>query len=415
MSGINEIKDESFFRLCSNFIKKIFSIPDLEGIVVPHQDFIGYTIPLIKLEELLIDDVDYKEIIKYMKENEVYSKQIDTLVGIPVYSMRRTCWDYISFLIREQLYFNNGKFILNKEKLIKDYEILENFFYNDKIEMRVSLRLINFKMEDIEEIDLGNNIKIKIMEFRDTRLFIDQRYMHPHSQYIIDTVYEEEKILGENFGKKKPSMDSYSKAANPLYQVINFLRIFKEGDIKAGGIYRTSLHNIIEIGASQVSGISPYATINAYTISSSELDELKSYWDEYKKLDVTKYKEFFSSLRRLGYAMERDRYGDRLIDLVIAMESLFYASGESGELTYRLRLRLSKLLEESAEKRKKIADNMRSIYDIRSRIVHGGKDKIAMGPVKECEELLRRALTKYLVLRKEMSHGSLIRKLDYAY
>ena len=34
--------------------------------------------------------------------------------------------------------------------------------------------------------------------------------------------------------------------------------------------------------------------------------------------------------------------------------------------------------------------------------------------VKECEIILRQALTKYLVYRKEMSHDSLIDKLDYA-
>jgi hypothetical protein len=110
-------------------------------------------------------------------------------------------------------------------------------------------------------------------------------------------------------------------------------------------------------------------------------------------------------------ASDRDRDDDRLVDLMIAAESLFLADAgaprERGELRYRLALRAGFFIDSPEYTRGQIFKHMRRAYDAGSAIVHGGGDperELMKSPTdaplslhdftKVTEHLLRVALKK---------------------
>ncbi|WP_146073555.1 HEPN domain-containing protein [Amycolatopsis sp. CA-126428] len=87
------------------------------------------------------------------------------------------------------------------------------------------------------------------------------------------------------------------------------------------------------------------------------------------------------ALRRLSYQAQRERPEDELLDIMIAAEALYLseAGNESdrGELKYRLALRAA-FWADAAETdigRRDIFKLMRTAYDVRSAVAHGGTPK----------------------------------------
>ena len=85
------------------------------------------------------------------------------------------------------------------------------------------------------------------------------------------------------------------------------------------------------------------------------------------------------SLRRFNIAFERQQLDDRIVDLMIAAESLFLhdagSPGERGELRFRLAVRAAKFIESPRYAPRQVFDLMRKAYDVRSQVVHGGSIK----------------------------------------
>jgi Apea-like HEPN len=77
--------------------------------------------------------------------------------------------------------------------------------------------------------------------------------------------------------------------------------------------------------------------------------------------------------RRLGYTNERVRLEDRLLDTMIAAESLYLR--EEAELSFRLAIRAAVWADPAklGATRHEIYEFMKSAYDARSKIAHGGE------------------------------------------
>lgn len=74
---------------------------------------------------------------------------------------------------------------------------------------------------------------------------------------------------------------------------------------------------------------------------------------------------------RLNSARRRVEAGQSAIDLATAFESLLATSDERTEITYRLRLRAALILASDYEGRQEVANRIRDLYALRSKIVHG--------------------------------------------
>ncbi|MGG4442275.1 HEPN domain-containing protein [Brevibacillus fortis] len=86
------------------------------------------------------------------------------------------------------------------------------------------------------------------------------------------------------------------------------------------------------------------------------------------------------AFRRYALSLEKKNYEDQLLDLWIALESLFVPDGKKGEITYKLRVRMAYYFGDTALQRERIAQFVKKSYNHRSEIVHSGKlfgDKLA--------------------------------------
>ncbi|MFT5421245.1 MAG: hypothetical protein ACI9D5_002000 [Candidatus Endobugula sp.] len=80
--------------------------------------------------------------------------------------------------------------------------------------------------------------------------------------------------------------------------------------------------------------------------------------------------KFLLAKRRLQSALtERENPIDGLIDCVIGLENLF---GERSEISFSVAIAASKLLEKDLSKRKETFLDVKKIYGLRSKIIHGG-------------------------------------------
>jgi hypothetical protein len=167
-----------------------------------------------------------------------------------------------------------------------------------------------------------------------------------------------------------PETTALSELINPFRGLpVTALRLLKKGEVG----YRS----IFFIGSSPFAEWMPMdAPIEflipheesqmRYSLLESEVSELL---DLLNDLGTNRSEALNMGLKRFNLAYTRVRPEDRLLDLLIAFESLFLEGG--GELSYRLSIRTAALLGKSADGRSKIFEDMRRAYDIRSKVVHG--------------------------------------------
>ena len=80
-----------------------------------------------------------------------------------------------------------------------------------------------------------------------------------------------------------------------------------------------------------------------------------------------------TAIRRFGYAHERYRSEDKIVDLLVAAEALLLSDGSyTGEVKYRLAHRAALFLAEADEVRRIVFKRMGVAYDLRSKLAHGG-------------------------------------------
>jgi hypothetical protein len=144
------------------------------------------------------------------------------------------------------------------------------------------------------------------------------------------------------------------------------------------------------------------------TLSPDDAEDLRSLWIDLAR--ASSNRTVGVALRRFGYAAERNRSDDAVVDLVITMESLFLSDAgtpvERGEMRLRLSQRGALFIEHDGLSKLQVLAFLRRAYDVRSAIVHGGAPptellKDARGNAvelsafaDEVEELARSALRK---------------------
>lgn len=102
------------------------------------------------------------------------------------------------------------------------------------------------------------------------------------------------------------------------------------------------------------------------------------------------------AIRRYSDAMTRSSLDDRLLDLMICAESLYFnEDGEQSELKHRLSYRAALLLGTSPEEKKHIYGFMNSAYNKRSKVVHGKVHTTRRAEAVELEEIIKQ-LSGYL-------------------
>jgi hypothetical protein len=105
------------------------------------------------------------------------------------------------------------------------------------------------------------------------------------------------------------------------------------------------------------------------------------------------------AFRRYTLSLEKENVEDQLLDLWIALESLFVPDGKKGEITYKLRLRIAYYFGETFAERQRIAAFIKKSYNHRSEIVHSGK---RAGDKLREEAILLRRMARAAILNLAM-------------
>lgn len=315
---------------------------------------------------------EFVSCIKWMLQDPITKKfhgKITDSEGNPVENPDRRPFfemDAIGFLrkfVEQTKSFNFDVKIFNKH-----YREYEDYLYADELKFKSSSPLENFQCE-VEEIDLGGNLKIRKFSkeeveelWRDAGILFSPipRHEIPNLKFIIETPY--------TIKKGEPISDQLPKEM--FDKVISALRLFKAGIVGFNVAYSTPLM-WSNMGKFASSGIyyKPFGGTQ-YKLTKLEIEGFREFWDEFKEIDMEG--DFLDiAIRRFNYAYERERPEDKLIDYMTAFEALF--SEGSGDLRYKVPLRVARLLETDLEQRKEIHNIIKAGYDARSDIVHGNR------------------------------------------
>ena len=133
-----------------------------------------------------------------------------------------------------------------------------------------------------------------------------------------------------------------------------------------------------------------------YLVDDSVLHNFRQYFSHYWKTVHRKPKRIYNALRRFSSSHEERVSADRLLELVIALESLFGGKGDS--TTYKVALRASCFLYPPGRDRQETFKKIRRAYDDRSRLIHGDRlhPKYTDEEIDAIEDLLRKAINKFL-------------------
>ena len=133
-----------------------------------------------------------------------------------------------------------------------------------------------------------------------------------------------------------------------------------------------------------------------YLMDDTVLQNFREYFSRYWKTVHSKPKRIYNAIRRFSSSYEEREPADRLLELVIALESLFGGKGDS--TTYKVALRASCFLYPSGRDRKETFKKISRAYDDRSRLIHGDRlhPEYTDEEIDIIEELLRKAINKFL-------------------
>ncbi|MBU0692405.1 hypothetical protein KKH18_11420 [bacterium] len=209
-------------------------------------------------------------------------------------------------------------------------------------------------------------------------------------------------------------VDSRTKTA--FKPVVTALRLLHEGNIGAEALISEpdEKYRMLAWGSSPLGELRSNYGGKKYILSTEDLGPLANILDLLE--DTTNRKELEIAIRRFNISYTRQNIEDVIIDCTIGLESTLLR-GFSDELIFRLALYGARLLSDT-DKPEATYDILRTIYDIRSKIVHEGQlvgeqkkninrlackiegFTIAMLP-DLCRSIIRKVILKYLSRMKD--------------
>jgi hypothetical protein len=109
---------------------------------------------------------------------------------------------------------------------------------------------------------------------------------------------------------------------------------------------------------------------------------------------------------------QRATLEDSWIDFFISLESLFSKQSELTEVTHRLATRISRVLADSVDERKKMTTKIKKWYKTRSQIVHGTRVCVREKELQDLEQIVRRSVLWFLSQENPADHDQLIDWID---
>ena len=215
---------------------------------------------------------------------------------------------------------------------------------------------------------------------------------------------------------------------NEIDKGIGILRLFRVGAVQYLQYTMDTSSIVKPVLGTLTSGTLPGP--DKYLITKDDIRPLKKYWTKMAvvKLPASIYTTIQKEPDELSIAY--DRYSDsleggimekRVSNAVMGLEALYLQGGEQQEMSYRLRMRVGKLLSLVGYNPSEIQERMKDAYEVRSKYVHGGllkskgsrKLEGKYGDINEFTKTIINYLRASIVaLLNRPSKNTIIRRLD---
>lgn len=289
-----------------------------------------------------------------------------------------------------------------------------------------------------QEFQVAVQLKAVILEPRFIELSDDVRLRKPERKD-----FEEEKIIysdlsrgaqGDPTGFLNIVVHSNGGTSswtvrNEIDGAIAVLRLYRLGAVECLG-YTTETNSLLGISGTRETTPKLWGRRN-YLITRKDVRSLKKFWANMKKVKLPDSAYSLSQEKEtteISIAYERycDSLEGRMVEkcvssAVMGLEALYLGDGEQQEMSYRLRMRASKILGLIGYNTNEVSERLKDAYEIRSKYVHGGllnhkeKQKIEKkyGNINEFPKLIMDYLRASIVaLLKRPGKTAFIKKID---
>ncbi|MBA2524770.1 MAG: hypothetical protein H0V18_03150 [Pyrinomonadaceae bacterium] len=337
-------------------------------------------------DDNLLELPEYRACVDAILADNKINSQLNTLVGDNSWRERSLT---LPWLMRRlpQMGLARGRYAFDKDYFEREYEIFETTFYDDYITYDVIAPLQNILVTGT--VKLGEDLEISLLTDDDLdprRTSSSKVIQHEPglegSRCAVRSKFRVRKLIGEQpsvtIEEAEKDRERLTQTAEQIDEVINAIRLFgAETVYYTSIIYRTSEWLFSDEKVLPTRMRAPVPLI--YQNNQLWLQAFGQFWRKFRK-SISERKFIAVATRRFGYAIERPFTEDRLVDFMIAAESLFLNDIEDkkyqGELQYRLSMRCACLLGSDLSSRSAVRAYMQQAYNIRSLVVHGSMKTI---------------------------------------
>jgi len=182
---------------------------------------------------------------------------------------------------------------------------------------------------------------------------------------------------GEYLKWRERNRDALSRCRRIIESKLAFLRLMKPGQIACKVfLLKETTKEGEHISSLTVRYYTPWYYENYPYKYELSIEEIDHYSSEYGLIGSSISIDESPSLRYFCKGYHEPLLVDRIVDIVIGLESLCLSNERSHtELRYKLAMRCSAYIEEEYKRRGEVCKNVLTAYDLRSKIVHGGEKK----------------------------------------
>ncbi len=353
---------------------------------------------------------EYIDVIKEIQRHPEIKNHFDCLIGSAEGQRLISGTDFVQAFLAWCIW---GTTQFDENDFDQKFQSFVSFFNSSTIELVKECKLYNFN-SFLHSIDLDNELKISKVAaaaekfkpntgyevFSDLGFVMVQKY---NVEKLVMTQEESQNEANQNDRFKK--FDTTLKSVHQNFDLfIQAVRVHKHS-----ACYRD--HNVKSYFSGffgqfgQVVGSSFFTNTAIgikYELEDHEIEDLKAIWRQLGQTD----KRGTLSANRLTYVSDRRNKEDKVLDCFIGLESLYLPDGNA-ELTFRLSLRVAKILISDAIGQKELFQFIKSMYGKRSKLAHGDNVEISNQELEKLESTLRLSLKKYLSDKSTFSEDDL--------
>lgn len=334
-----------------------------------------------------------------MAKSPVFGPMLGCLVGTPRTQSLFSIWNVARAFIPESSDLETGKPFSFEER----YEAIAVLMQTRRVECQAICPILGAAFEE-DPIELSAGLVISKLSRYEIIATLDAGLMPtnywPAPSFDVEEIFSfalkkmlslplvvmtQEQARARKFDATADSMVTSAYALDEIEQLRQCMAILTRERLSIpGSISRaTSRTFIIPDAAASRSHYEPEHSpyISDFRVDSEGCRELRDLWAVSHDGSFRQNKALALAVRRLALGTQRTKPEDRLLDVFIAAEALYLSdtsdTRERGELKYRLALRAAVWSEGSLAgwSRRDVFKLMKTGYDARSSIAHGGVPK----------------------------------------